>query len=225
LNYKLIIFDLDNTLFDEVDYYSATFREISKIISQKFKIRNEEQIFQEILNEFQSKGSLFPNFFDYIRKMYNLSENYHQIFYGIQKTVKVELNLYDDAVYILDWLKKKEFSLALITNGTIEIQKNKIDLLNLKNKFHYICIARELGEEKPSTIPYKQTLKIFNIKGDQAIYVGDNPYIDFQGSKELNIMNIRLLRGEFMNLDINNDLVDYFIKDYFELKEIIKSIK
>jgi len=224
LNYRCIIFDLDNTLYDETEYFIAVFKEISKIISNIIRSKNEKQIYYEILNEFSVKGSQYPNFFLYITKKYNLNEKFHNVFYNIYKNINANMSLYSDAKYILKWLKSEGYLLGLITNGTVESQWNKIRLLNLEKIMDCMCVAREFGIEfeKPNTFPYKYIVKKLKVSPSETIYVGDNPINDFQGAKKIGMTTVRIKRGEFKNLRINVKYIDFEINSFYELRNIIR---
>ncbi len=131
--------------------------------------------------------------------------------------------MYKDFCEILPTLKRKNFKMAILTNGTIKSQRNKIQLLNLNEYFDLVCIARELGEdyEKPNCAGYRYIIESLNVESKNTIYIGDNPYYDFQGAKELGISTVRLRRGEFKDIEINNHYVDYEIFHYTELLKII----
>jgi len=223
LQYKCVVFDIDNTLYDEKEYFEATFGKISNIISKKANNKNAGEICSKILAEFRAHGSQYPKFFLHIAKLFNLNENFHETFYNIHKTVKANIILYPDAQMILDWSRKKELKLGLITNGAIAVQKNKIKLLKLKDLVNYICISRELGEEKPSIKPYQHVMKRLNTTPENTLYIGDNPHNDFEGAKKLGIRTVRLKRGEFKNIKLNERFIDYNINNFDELKVIIET--
>ena len=49
----------------------------------------------------------------------------------------------------------------------------------------------------------------------------DNPKIDFKGAKQLNFSTIRIIRGEFKNID-SDEYVDYSIEKLYEIEKIIE---
>ena len=226
LSYKCVIFDMDNTLYDEKDYFKSVFKEMSIIINKYTVNKNENQIYHEILDEFLIKGSQYPNFFLYITKKYNLDKKYHEIFYNIYKSVNANISLHPDAEYILKWLKSENYYIGLITNGTVDAQLNKIKLLNIDKIVDCICVAREFGKEleKPNTFPYEYVIKKLNVMPHETLYIGDNPINDFQGAKKMGIKTIRIRRGEFKDVEINNEYIDYEIHLFYELKNIIEGL-
>ena len=55
---KAILFDLDNTLYDEREYIFGAFKDISDFLSERFPIRKED-CYRALLGEFEKKGSFF----------------------------------------------------------------------------------------------------------------------------------------------------------------------
>ena len=55
----------------------------------------------------------------------------------------------------------------------------------------------------------------------RPFYVADNPKIDFKGAKQLNFSTIRIIRGEFQNIN-SDEYVDYSIETLYEIEKIIE---
>ena len=111
--------------------------------------------------------------------------------------------------------------LGLLTNGNIEVQKNKIKHLKLKNLFHTICIARETGKEKPHKHPFKKIIEDLGVKPIETMIIGDNPLHDFSTPNELGMTTVRILRGEFKTESVGEEGADYIIENYSELLELL----
>jgi len=72
---KGIIFDLDDTLYNEIDYVYSGFRKVAKYLEPVLK-RGEEEIFYDLIDIFKlDKG----NVFDKLIKKYNLETNSEDI--------------------------------------------------------------------------------------------------------------------------------------------------
>jgi putative hydrolase of the HAD superfamily len=219
---ECVIFDLDYTLYNEESYFKLAFEDIAEVVSKNQNI-SYEGAYNQILSEFFDKGSQFDKFFDYVSRMFDLDSSYHKQFYQLYLTTDGNLSLYSDADDILGWLNNKEYRLGIITNGSVDAQRNKIELLNLKPRFDNICICREIGQryEKPHSRPYKEVLNDLNISAEHSVYVGDNPHTDFRGAKEVGMATIRLRRGEFSNDDSKADSIDFEIDNHREIKTLL----
>ena len=61
------VFDLDNTLYDESQYFSLAFKPIAQRLAQVCN-REPEELYQYIASTFQEKGSRYPKFFQFVLK-------------------------------------------------------------------------------------------------------------------------------------------------------------
>lgn len=224
MKYKHLIFDLDGTLYDEYDYFKAVLENISAIIMNDNPHLKQTELYNDILADFYSKGTQYKNYFSHISQKYYGDDSRGRYFFSIYCNIEANLQLYPDFLQLVNVLKGEGILMSLLTNGTIEAQKNKIRILKLDQIFDYICVARELGDdwEKPNPDVYKRILDLHNVKTEDSMYIGDNPINDFQGAKELGITTVRLRRGEFKDLFENVNLIDYTIEHFSELLAIIK---
>ncbi len=214
---KAIIFDLDNTLFNENEYFYAVHDEfarrknvdslILKNTYQRIKLESED-IFGDILKH---NGMYTPE----------LQEEY----FSLYKRIDTHLSLYEDAFAIIEWLKCQGHILGIITNGVLEAQKNKIRSLGIEDKFDTIIFAREFGKkyEKPSPKPFKYFLNKFNFLGKECIFVGDTYETDIIGAKKVGMQTMLIQRDVsssqfFFN---ENKYIDYLGKDLYLLKKIV----
>ena len=222
---KAILFDLDNTLYDEREYIFGAFTDISTFLSRRIPTR-KGNFYGALIEEFEKKGSLYPYLFDDTLREFDLydKELVMQVV-TIFRQASPEIKLYDGARDVLLKLKR-QYALALITNGNVEMQKRKVQLLGISDIFQEIVYAQIYGtEEKPGVLPYKHALRGLSIEPMEAIYVGDNPYLDFIGARKLGIITVRLLKGEFAAVTLSEEYeADYTINQLNELFEVLNLI-
>jgi haloacid dehalogenase superfamily, subfamily IA, variant 1 with third motif having Dx(3-4)D or Dx(3-4)E len=222
---KLVIFDLDDTLYNERDFVYSGFIEVSKYLSSKYKI-DKNKLYKDmvyILN-FQGRGKIFNQ----ICKKYHFKENIEDLVKKYRYNSR-EISLYYDASIVLKKLKNN-YKLGLITDGDKGAQLNKIKLLDLQKYMNKIIITDEYGKEywKPSIKPFKMILEYFNIDSKESIYIGDNPNKDFIPCKKLGINTVRIIRpiGYYSNTFLNENYeADYNIKSLLELENILEELK
>jgi putative hydrolase of the HAD superfamily len=219
LNYECVIFDLDNTIYDERDYFKGTFKAICELLESDEK--NQDKIFDICVNELSTYGTAAPNFFLHLVHVLNLDEKYHKTFYELHKKSREKISLYDDAKNILHSLKESKKKIAIITNGGAVVQRNKINLLGIGDLFDCICIARDVGAEKPNQEPYAFVMNQLSVSGQDCIYIGDNPHIDFSAAKELGMTTIRLRRGDLCHIVVNEDQIDYTYDNFEQVEATI----
>ncbi|MHA2179800.1 MAG: TIGR02253 family HAD-type hydrolase [Promethearchaeota archaeon] len=240
---KLIGFDLDDCLFDSTGLSDkARIKGIDAMINLGLKIdRNEAiKIIYDIVKEYGSNFSEHYNFF--IRRLNQLNENIEFIRYNDQyKFVAAavmayheekvnSIRLYDDVEICLKRLNDLAIKTAIITDGLPIKQYEKILRLKIDDLVDLIIISDEIGIKKPNPELFRYWLKKFNVKGEEAIYIGDRIDKDILPANINNIHSVYLHRGgkydkHDTSLKIEGHLKpDYEISNLIELFDIIDAI-
>jgi putative hydrolase of the HAD superfamily len=221
---KSVVFDLDETLYEEKEFVMSGFKAVSKYLSSKYGL-NPAEIFETLMSDFE-RGIRKKNF-DALLEKIGLKENVKKLV-NIYRTHTPDISLYKDAKEILPELKCK-YNLGLVTDGKKKTQENKISALSITEYFDVIIITYAYGRDywKPSSKPFKIALEKLGSVPEEAIYVGDNPVKDFFGAKKLGIHTVRVKRGrgeyDHINVDDNYE-ADYTIPNLLTLKVIIDQI-
>ncbi len=149
---KAVIFDLDNTLYDENSYFLKVFEAFSKIYNIDINL------FKNIFNHIFILESR-DIFTDILKKIDFYSQEKQKQLFELYKSIDCNLELYDEAYELINYLNNKNINIAIITNGVLEAQKNKVRVLDLEKITNKIVYAREFGKdfEKPHEKPYIQT--------------------------------------------------------------------
>lgn len=82
--------------------------------------------------------------------------------------------LYPDAVSTLDGLRNAGVRLALVTNGTSEAQRAKIERFALARHFDHIQIEGEFGLGKPEPAVYHNAMDRLGVGPSDTWMIGDN---------------------------------------------------
>jgi putative hydrolase of the HAD superfamily len=85
-----------------------------------------------------------------------------------------EYRLYPDAHATVDALRDAGVKLALVTNGSSDMQRYKIERFDLGHRFHHIQIEGEFGQGKPELAVYRHALQQLGCEACEAWMVGDN---------------------------------------------------
>jgi putative hydrolase of the HAD superfamily len=218
---KFVCFDLDNTLYDQKLYFIESFNIIAKYLNESYSI-SYVAIIDKLWSLLNSKGSMYPRLFDDLLNLFGLYDkkiikDLVQLFHQAPVT---SLMLYEDARNVLPLLAQK-YMLGLITNGDQQMQKRKVAALGLEELLNIKIYTAEIGFPKPAPEGYNLALKMAEIGPEKSLYVGDNPYIDFEGANNIGFYTVRLLRGEFKDSIVNDSLVDATIQDFYELQEFL----
>ncbi len=195
---KVIGTDLDNTLYEQIEFEKGAFMLVAekiendfgidknmllKLLIDKFKKNDRDKIFDICLQflkiersdwEFYVKTTILP-----------LYRNYKPPTLQLSKIGKE----------IIDFVLKSKLKFCLITNGRVESQTSKLKALNIDNLFDLILISDDYGNKrKPDLSMFIRALEYFKIEGNEMVYIGDDVYTDSVceklGIKFINVKDI-----------------------------------
>ena len=84
------------------------------------------------------------------------------------------IRLFEGAVDVLETLRSQGRRLGLVTNGTSEEQRGKIERFDLAQHFDHIQIEGEFGLGKPHDAAYRHALESMDAEPEMTWFVGDN---------------------------------------------------
>lgn len=183
--YKLVIFDLDDTLYPEREYLFSAYESIAKLVADRSG--SNEWVYSEYLKKSFINGGR-GNLFDSFINEFNLSNLVSiQEMLLILRTNCCELTLYRKAKDLLDYLQNEGVKSVIFTNGNLTQQHNKINCLKLKDSYPAVAVyyASEY-EPKPSPVGLKAILLDFNINSKKALVIGDST-TDYEAAKAAGI--------------------------------------
>ncbi|MDH6305593.1 putative hydrolase of the HAD superfamily [Parabacteroides sp. PH5-13] len=215
---KVVIFDLDDTLYKEIEYVESAYQDIANWLES---IHNIHDVYGYMISCFYNK----ENVFERVNKNYLLNidiDQYLEKYRNHYPNLVLEAN----TITMLNELLKNNCYLGIITDGRELTQRNKINALALHN---YIlekeCVISEsFGYSKPSLENYLYFSEKLGNK--QYYYVGDNTSKDFIAPNYLGWKSVCLL-DDGRNIhkqsffECKEKLPQYIISDILELLDII----
>ena len=105
--------------------------------------------------------------------------------------------LFDGVEALLQWLRPG-MRLGMITNGSTEMQWEKIDQLGLRDRFDEILVAGDLGIYKPDARIFLRLAQGLGVSPDETLFVGDSFASDIVGAASVGMKTawIRPASGE-----------------------------
>jgi putative hydrolase of the HAD superfamily len=192
-----VVFDLDDTLYDEIEYCKSGFNAVAKFLANLPDLSEtltSEQIFKTLWSEFSAgnHSSTFNNTLDRLGIEYEKDTILNLV--SIYRNHDPNISLPKESKEILDRLSP-EYALALLTDGFLPAQKLKVKALEIEGYFEYIIYTEELGREfwKPSPEGFKQLLKKIKQRPEKCVYVADNAEKDFIAPNKLGFTTIQLV--------------------------------
>ncbi len=217
---KAVIFDLDNTLYDEKQFVRSGFRAVSKHMAEKYRV-NEIGLYELLLKVSLDQGRL--RVFDTVLKKLNLYEKEIVLeMVEVYRAHSPKITIYKDAQEVLSKIKKK-YRVGLITDGIRKVQESKVNALDIKDLFDTITYAIE-HSGKINIQTFRTTLKKLNVKPSESIYVDDNP-LKFRTARKLGIHAVRILKAEHRDYKVDQRYAPEFeITDLRQLSKLVRAL-
>ena len=199
---KAIIFDAYGTLFDVN----------SAAEKCKDKIGNKWESFANYWRttqlEYTWLRSLMNRHEDFLRVTEDSLDKSMKVF-KIDDTMREELlNLYKilspfkEVPYVLKALKKKNFKLAILSNGTPDLLNELVKSNNLDNIFDDIFSIEEVKIYKPDSRVYNIPIKKYQIEKNEVAYLSSNTWdLSASGNYGFNPVWVNRNNNIFDNLD------------------------
>jgi len=206
-----LVFDLDDTLYKEIDFLKSAYRQIAQHLNAKdwratyavmFALyREKKNVFDQISKEFKVE----------IESLLTIYRNHNP-----DIILKAETKL------LLDHIKSKGANITLLTDGRSITQRNKIRALGLETWMDKVFISEELGSEKPSENNFMAVENHY--KTLTYCYIADNLKKDFITPNKRGWKTIGLIDN---GLNMHVDSVSYERPEYlpqrfiFNLQELL----
>ena len=191
---RAVFFDLDNTLYSELDYVHSGFRAAAEFLSDKVN-KEAEEIYMVMVDTFREHGR--NAVFNRTLEKYNmLSDTLVMTLLYIYRSHRPELYLDSEVPQVIRELHEWRYSVGIITDGVGIVQHNKVAALGLEDMADCIIYTDELGpgRSKPSSAPYKVALDLLGVISGDACYVGDDLSKDFVAPAKLGMRSVHLTK-------------------------------
>ena len=200
-----IVFDLDDTLYKEIEFVKSAYDYISNYIESRYNL--------DLSSDVQGCIDDRISFFDIIKSRLKRNESF-----SIEKYLELyryhypDISLSDDVNEFLDNISKKNIDFSIITDGRSISQNNKINALGLNHRAKTIIISEETGYEKPHVHNFKIIEHAYPDK--KLLYIADNTSKDFIAPNSLKWDTVCLLNNgqniHEQNFDLNQDYLPKF---------------
>lgn len=207
----VIVFDLDDTLYDEIDFVKSGFTAVADYIGG-----NRELHFSWMWETFLKNGSgtIFNQFIETFEIHSTLQE-----LIDVYRYHTPNLFLSEDAKIVLA-AARSIGKTALITDGNAQTQIIKYNALGLDQWIDFPIFTALYHTSKPNPLPFKMVMEYFHNE-KRFLYIADNPKKDFIAPNELEWHSIRYHnpRGIYSSFASNAS------EEVFTFSEILSSIQ
>ena len=219
-NIKAIIFDAYGTLFDVnsaaekckekigdkwedfANYWRITQLEYTWLRSLMNRHKDFWQVTEDSLNKSMKKFEIDQNMRSELLNLYKILSTYPEV----KKT--------------LEELKRKNFKLAILSNGTPDLLNQLVKSNSLQEFFDDVFSIETVGIYKPNADVYNIPIKKYNILKNEVLFLSSNTW-DVSGGGNFGYKSIWVNRNNniFDNLDYSPE---YEFKNLKDLLDIVK---
>jgi putative hydrolase of the HAD superfamily len=205
---KLLIFDLDNTLFDTYNQLGIEVLEKMIVRMKKFGLTKEQEI--ALRQKYHITG------FRILANQLGFSDEMKHIGMETYKNMDLsQIKPFDD-VKLIPALKQKKI---LVTSGLTDVQMKKVEILGLNEMFDEVVVDESSSHENKQRI-FAGMMKKYKAKPAETMIIGDNPESELAAGNNLGIITVQILRRP----EMLKGKADYHVKDLYEVGKIIKKL-
>ena len=217
-NIKAIIFDAYGTLFDVnsaaekckekigdkwedfANYWRITQLEYTWLRSLMNRHKDFWQVTEDSLNKSMKKFEIDQNMRSELLNLYKILSTYPEV----KKT--------------LEELKRKNFKLAILSNGTPDLLNQLVKSNSLQEFFDDVFSIETVGIYKPNADVYNIPIKKYNILKNEVLFLSSNTW-DVSGGGNFGYKSIWVNRNNniFDNLDYSPEFELKNLKDLLDI--------
>lgn len=223
MDINVVVFDLDDTLYNEISFVHSGFKAVATYLSNHLSISADALLedFKKAVDT-QGRGKVF----DSVLQNYGFTQKaLISKCIRIYRTHEPTISLLAEAKTILDDLNRRNIPIYIVTDGNKITQANKIKALNLEKYVNKVFITHRYGTHnaKPSPYCFQKIADLEQKPSDKIVYIGDNVRKDFIGIKPLGFSTIRIRNGMFKDLEPTlEQAAHYEINHLLELQTLLQ---
>lgn len=210
----ILVFDLDDTLYDELTYVKSGFKKVADFGENYFKVEsnNSYKFMINYLNQ-NGRGHIFDA---WLLKIGKFTKNNLRKCIQIYRSHEPIIKIFPESYKVLNMYYNK-YPIYMVTDGNKLVQQKKIHALKVDVFFKKIFITHRFGINncKPSLTCFKKIKQIELSNWQEIVYVGDNPKKDFVNLNKVGAFTVRVKTGSHSSIISDKD---------YEAKKIIDNL-
>ncbi|EMM1154606.1 HAD hydrolase-like protein [Citrobacter freundii] len=205
------VFDLDDTLYKEVDFRDSGFEFIRQEIIRLY----QRDVVDLLINYHEGRSKdLFSDIVNWLGLPQVSKEQFIWMYRNHQPNITIE----NEVLTVLQYLKNTTRGVSILTDGRTITQRNKIKALCLQEFPSYISEEFD-NAEKPDPLRFEFIQRLY---GDcEYIYVGDNVNKDFITPNNLGWKTFGIL-DDGRNIHSQNKIVSEQSRPHIWLQSILE---
>lgn len=195
LDVDVVVLDIDDTLYLEIDYVRSGFRAVGDFVLEHYELDGFG-----VLCWGRFLAGQRSTIFNQVAKSCGIDLEVQELVEAYRSHTP-DISLTTDSVNFLERIG--DLPVAVITDGPAKSQRAKIQALGLDAVADLVMVTEEHGRDwqKPSSNAFLEVMAHFGRRGSRLAYIGDNPAKDFLAPIELGWQSIRVRRAGSLHED------------------------
>lgn len=175
-NLDVVLFDVGGTLAGADNMFEIMAKSIS---DDRIDISTIENCFVNIKNKFDDQEffnvqTLLRMTANDLSKSFNIDINPNEFVEIYRYTYTETVYLYDGIIEILEYLKRKNIEMVVVSDADADIIRPQLSRLNIDHYFKELIISSDVKAYKPSDKICKLLIEQFDVDNKNVIFVGDS---------------------------------------------------
>lgn len=196
MRYSTLLFDLDHTLLDSFASEQAAFRAAMVVagVDDPHKYFTGYEEINHALWAAVERGEMHVDDvrvtrFERFTEHFGFDSDPEEMADAFVEGLGSNGELFPGVLDVLDALRTKT-TMVLVTNGIAQVQRMRVERLNLERYFSPIAISGELDVAKPDPAIYEWVAEqLGGIDKETTLMIGDSTSSDMQGGENFGIAN------------------------------------
>lgn len=199
----ILVFDLDDTLYDEITFVHSGFKNVALFMEAAFRIPSNDsyKLMIQLLNKL-GRSRVFQEMLSH----FNIySKTNVKKCLSVYRSHKPDIRLFEEAEACLR--RFEHLPIYIVTDGNKMVQNNKLLALGLYQKVKFCFVTHRYGlkNAKPSPHCFLKICMLEKVRPEHVVYIADNPHKDFVGIKKLGFKTVRVLTGSYRDLKLSEE--------------------
>ena len=208
---KLVLFDLDGTLIQSTELIMEAFR---VTFNAYFKDVDVEPVLTNFLGQ-----TLAETFGYYLKEDDDLDEIIAFYRKTSEALIQSEMVAYPNALDIMRYLKQHRIRIGVVTSKMNNVARQHLTLVGLNDYVEHLVGYEDVTHHKPDKEPLEKALTLFQMRSDEAIYIGDHEN-DIRSAKACGMMSCAVSYSHRLK-EMLSYMPDYVIDDLLHIKDIV----
>lgn len=198
MRYKILLFDLDHTLFD---FDTAEDVALTQLLKEEgvdniqaykdYYVPMNKALWKDLEQKKITKQELVNTRFSRLFKHFGIGKDGAYLANRYQFYLSQQGQIFSGAMELLDNLIDRGYELYAATNGITSIQTGRLTKSGLASYFNHVFISEQLGTQKPDALFYERIgQQIPGFSKDKTVMIGDSLTADIQGGNNAGIDTI-----------------------------------